>query len=145
MYFAQHQIDIRDTHMPELTQNIVIVTRTLENETFLSEVVLDPGLCYYCDDPDRAGTNALALARRWLKENAAGSIPFLFLPETPESSLVHVDLEPPKPSPAWNRPVRLNFFVLTWRHESIPKSVEIQSGPHCITPPSLTIRSSVLA
>ena len=69
-------------------QKVAIVTRTLENETFLSEAVMLPGEDYYSDSARRSRIAALNLARRHFEEG------------TPERLQGCRSLCPPR-SPGW--------------------------------------------
>lgn len=119
---------------------VAVVTRTLENDTFLSEAIMLPGqlLCpdpvYYSDSLRRSRTAAINMARRQLEHSPPAELQGVPMPESPEVIRVAVEVEPPGKTPAWEQPVTLQVDAVRWEHG---KSMSIAYVP--------TLRIAVLA
>jgi len=106
--------------MPDIDFDIAVVTRVLEEDRQLAEVLLFPENSYYGDDP--------AELHRVLRKNVQGmlrDLPALDvhrrrLPAIPQLTQVTISVTPRIKSPAWERPVELVFHLVQWNHGDRP-------------------------
>ncbi len=102
--------------MPKIQYKTAIVTRVLENETFISEGVLLPDYAYYSDSEERSRTTALKLVGGYMDRRMEEGLQDVPFPDSFDSANVQVEVAPPVVSPAWKKPVLLSFEFVSWKH-----------------------------
>ena len=102
--------------MPETEFKLPTLTQVLDDGTLLAEALCADGHSFCDDSPDRP---AQGLSNRLKRAFEAENIWKLHRHSPaagPVISEVTLDLDPPKRSPAWTRPVTLRFHVARWSH-----------------------------
>ena len=106
--------------MPDIEFDIAVVTRVLEEDRQLAEVLLFPEDSYYGDDPGELRRVLQKNVRSMLRDLPALDVHRRQLPTIPQLRQLAVSVKAREKSPAWQRPVELVFHLVQWSHGDRP-------------------------
>jgi len=113
--------------MPTVQHQIYLITRTLENDTYFSEVlkmaepvVIDwkefPRPASYTDSNRLSVNNSINQAGAILRTGTPAELLHTEVPSDPQITRYDIEVGPPDNSPGWRKPVNLTFRVVNWLH-----------------------------
>jgi ATP-dependent Clp protease ATP-binding subunit ClpC len=102
--------------MPKFDFNLLTITQTLENDSYLAEALFYREVSRFGDDLDRIHYSLEANAARILEKAAPMEIYRRQGPRDPVIKEVRLDLDGPPRSVGWRSPITLVFHLVCWDH-----------------------------